>query len=96
MNSIPGKAARGGRIGSGLALAAVAVMLAVGGARSAATHGDQPRVAATEAAELFADAPDGVDPMVTGPVSASFKARQAKAGCKDAVWPNVPAACYPR
>ncbi len=96
MGTIFGKAIRSGRTGSGLAVAVVAVTLAVGGARSAATHGDQPRVAATEAEQLFSDAPDGVDPMTTGPVSASFKGRQAEAGCKDAVWPNIPAACYPR
>jgi hypothetical protein len=96
MKSISGRAAHGGRVVSGLALAAVAVVLAVGGARSAATHGDQPVVAATEAEQLFADAPDGVDPMVTGPVSASFRTRQAEAGCAQAVWPNIPAACYPR
>ena len=44
---------------------------------------------------LFPDAPDGVDATVTGPVSASFRQRQADAGCDKAVWPNVPAACYP-
>jgi hypothetical protein len=82
------------RTGSGLALAAVAVMLAASGARSAATQDKRPPV--TEAEQLFPDAPYGVDPMPTGPVSAAFKARQAEAGCKDAVWPAVPAACYPR
>lgn len=41
------------------------------------------------------DAPFGVDPVVTGPVSAAFKARRAAAGCDTAVWPNIPAACYP-
>lgn len=96
MDSIFGRVARGGRIGSGLALAGLAVMLAVGGARSAATHGDRPQVAATEAEQLFPDAPDGVDPVVTGPVSASFRQRQAEAGCTGAVWPNIPAACYSR
>jgi len=96
MNSMFCRTAAGGRIVPGLALAAVAVMLAAGGARSAATHGDQPRIAPTEAEQLFADAPDGVDPMTTGPVSAAFKTRQAEAGCADAVWPNIPAACYPR
>jgi len=95
MNSFLSRAARG-RIGSGLALAAVAVMLAIGGARSAATHGDRPLVTATEAEQLFADAPDGVDPVVTGPVSAAFRQRRAEAGCGAAVWPDVPAACYPR
>jgi hypothetical protein len=96
MNIIPNKAVRSSRIVPGLALTAIAVMLAVGGARSAASHGDQPRIAATEAEQLFSDAPDGVDPVVTGPVSASFKTRQAEAGCAEAVWPNIPAACYPR
>jgi hypothetical protein len=44
---------------------------------------------------LFADAPDGVDPIVTGPVSAAFKRTQNVLRCADAVWPNVPLACYP-
>jgi hypothetical protein len=96
MKTILGRAAYRGRIGSGLVLAAFGVMLAVGGARSAATHGDQPHLAATEAEQLFDDAPDGVDPVTTGPVSAAFKTRQAEAGCAGAVWPNVPTACYPR
>ena len=44
---------------------------------------------------LFPDAPHGVDPVVTGPVSASFRQQQAEAGCDKAVWPKIPAACYP-
>ncbi len=75
---------------------AFAVALA-GGAQSAATH-VKPLVgqtAATEAEQLFADAPDGVDPIVTGPVSAAFRQKQAEAGCAEAVWPDIPAACYP-
>jgi hypothetical protein len=44
---------------------------------------------------MFADAPDGVDPVVTGPVSASFKQRQQVAGCDSAVWPKIPTVCYP-
>ena len=48
------------------------------------------------AAELaFADADYGVDPMVTGPVSASFKQQQAGAGCAEATWPDIPLDCYP-
>jgi hypothetical protein len=48
-------------------------------------------------AELaYADAPYGVDPIVTGPVSGEFKARQDKAGCSEARWPDVPVECYPR
>jgi hypothetical protein len=49
----------------------------------------------TAAEEAFPDAPYGVDPTVTGPTSASFKTRQAEAGCNQAVWPNIPLACYP-
>lgn len=45
--------------------------------------------------QMFADAPDGVDPVVTGPVSASFKQRQKAANCDSAVWPNIPRVCYP-
>ncbi len=45
--------------------------------------------------ERFADAEFGVDPVVTGPVSDSFRQQQAKLGCAKAVWPNIPAACYP-
>jgi len=56
-------------------------------------HGEL--MASTPAALMFPDAPDGVDPFVTGPVSAEFRARQQAAGCEAAVWPNVPVACYP-
>lgn len=52
-------------------------------------------LAATTAEEAFPDAPYGVDPMVTGPTSASFKKQQAQAGCDKAVWPDIPLACYP-
>ena len=51
--------------------------------------------AATPAALMFPDAPDGVDPVVTGPVSAEIRARQKAAGCEAAEWPNVPVVCYP-
>ena len=51
--------------------------------------------AATPAALMFPDAPDGVDAIVTGPVSAEFRARQKAAGCETAQWPNVPVVCYP-
>jgi hypothetical protein len=80
------------------ASAAVAVLLAVGVAHSTGTrHLDGPTVseAATEAEQAFADAPYGVDPMVTGPTTASFKRKQAIAGCNEAIWPNVPLDCYP-
>jgi hypothetical protein len=48
-----------------------------------------------ESASLFPDAPDGVDPVVTGPVSAGFRKTQEAFACDRAIWPNVPAACYP-
>ena len=74
----------------------VAVMLAAGGARSAATRAPAlDQAAEPTAAKAFADAPDGVDPMVTGPVSATFRQRQEAAGCSEAVWPDIPMACYP-
>jgi hypothetical protein len=48
-------------------------------------------------AELaFADAPYGVDPIVTGPVSEEFKARRDNAGCDNVRWPDIPLECYPR
>lgn len=57
---------------------------------------EQKKVAvATAATVLFPDAPYGVDPMVTGPVSAEFRARQQAAGCAAAEWPDIPATCYP-
>jgi len=49
----------------------------------------------TLAQAMFPDAPDGVDPMPTGPVSASLRERQKALDCHAAIWPNVPAACYP-
>jgi hypothetical protein len=76
---------------------ALALLLAAGVAHSTATrHMERPEIlAATAAEEAFPDADYGVDPMVTGPTSASFKREQAKAGCGKAVWPDVPLACYP-
>lgn len=47
------------------------------------------------AAEAFPGAPDGVDPVVTGPVSAQFRERQKAFACDKAVWPDIPLACYP-
>jgi len=96
MRTIPERFPHGARITSGVALAAVALALAAGGARSAAPQHERQHVVMSEAEKLFPDAPDGVDPMTTGPVSAGFKARQAQAGCAKAIWPNIPAACYPR
>ena len=48
-----------------------------------------------EQASLFPDASYGVDPVVTGPVSANFRQTREDFDCDRAVWPNVPAACYP-
>lgn len=86
------------RLPLSLAGVVVAVGIATGGAQSAATlvmplGGDQ--LVLPGAAEMFADAPDGVDPVVTGPVSVSFRQKQNDAGCDKAVWPDIPAVCYP-
>jgi len=81
-----------------LVWASLAVLVAAGAAQSAAALRDanpaRPDDAQT-AEQMFADAPDGVDPVVTGPVSAAFKQRQKDANCDTAVWPNVPRVCYP-
>jgi hypothetical protein len=77
---------------------ALGVLVAAGAVRSAAALGEAgpiPPPDAKTVQQLFADAPDGVDPIVTGPVSAAFKQRQKDANCDTAVWPNVPRACYP-
>jgi hypothetical protein len=74
----------------------IAVLLAAGVAHSTATRMERPAIlAATAAEEAFPDADYGVDPIVTGPTSASFKKQQAKAGCGKAVWPDIPLECYP-
>jgi len=81
-----------------IAAASFAVLLAVNAAQSAATRTDARTLlptGATPAQQAYADAPDGVDPIVTGPVSTAFKQRQAAAGCETASWPNIPLVCYP-
>jgi hypothetical protein len=80
-----------------LACAALAVLIAAGVAQSATTtdEGRTTQADTTTAEQAFADAPDGVDPMVTGPVTTAFKQRQVTANCDSAVWPNVPMVCYP-
>ena len=55
----------------------------------------KPALASQEESERFADAPYGVDAMVTGPVSTAFKQRQERLGCAEAEWPNIPTGCYP-
>jgi hypothetical protein len=49
----------------------------------------------TAAQLIYPDAPDGVDPVTTGPVSQEFRKRQRAARCEEAVWPNIPVTCYP-
>jgi hypothetical protein len=81
-----------------LAWAALGVLIAAGAAQSAAALREADPITppdARTAQQMFADAPDGVDPIVTGPVSASFKQRQKDANCDTAVWPKIPATCYP-
>ena len=80
------------------AWAALGMLVAAGAAQSAATLREADPITppdARTAQQMFADAPDGVDPIVTGPVSASIKQRQKDANCDTAVWPNVPRTCYP-
>lgn len=43
----------------------------------------------------FDNASYGVDPVVTGPISAKFKRQRAMAKCDETQWPNVPKVCYP-
>ncbi|WP_245476114.1 hypothetical protein [Mesorhizobium sp. M7A.F.Ca.US.006.01.1.1] len=80
-----------------IASVAFAVLLAANAAQSAATMKESRPALSSEAQaeQIFADAPDGVDPVVTGPVSAAFKQRQVSANCDSAVWPNIPIVCYP-
>lgn len=47
------------------------------------------------AVNVFDDAPYGVDPVVTGPVTGEFREKQKALRCDDAQWPHVPLACYP-
>lgn len=82
------------------ALVALGLGLAAERANGAAVsivEDEAPRSATlkTDAERMFADAPMGVDPMVTGPRSDAFRQQQKLAGCETAVWPNIPAACYP-
>lgn len=83
------------------AVLAAALVLTASGAHGVQQAGDRApadgaaAAASTPAALMFPDAPDGVDPIVTGPVSAEFRARRKAAGCEAAEWPHVPVACYP-
>ncbi|MEQ1953749.1 hypothetical protein [Mesorhizobium sp. CN2-181] len=101
----------GTKLGWAAALAALAVSAVAITAGSASPSGfDRPAASvpleedfgnidaspnSADVGQRFADAPYGVDPVVTGPVSTAFKQQRETARCDDAVWPNVPAACYP-
>ena len=76
---------------------AMALLLAAGVAHSTGTRQIEgpAGMVQTAAEEAFPDADYGVDPMVTGPTSASFKEQQTIAGCDKAVWPDIALACYP-
>ena len=83
-----------------VALAVMCLTPALMSAGSAAPTRDamprmEPGSAAADLERDFADAPDGVDPIVTDPVTAAFRERQAQAGCDTAEWPNIPRVCYP-
>jgi len=78
-----------------LATAALALN-AVGAMGSAdGKAGETGEAGRTMAELMFPDAPYGVDSMPTGPVSAQFRERRAALGCDGAVWPHIPAGCYP-
>ena len=78
-----------------VAVSTVAFLLASGAAHSTGTSHVEPFGPSSAAEEAFPDAPFGVDPVVTGPSTASFKKRQQAFNCGKAVWPNVPLGCYP-
>ena len=84
-----------------LAAATTVVTLALGlnavGALGSAEdrQGEGASTGQTVAELMFPDAPYGVDPMPTGPVSAKLRQRRAVLECDGAVWPDIPAACYP-
>lgn len=81
-----------------MATTAVAVLLAAGVAHSTAGRPvERPVPQPQTAAELaFPDAEYGVDPVVTGPVSASFEEQRKSFGCTEAHWPNISLHCYPK
>lgn len=85
------------------AAAAAVVVLSTGNASPNRSDDARIPLAATEeklpeeklAAARFQDAPYGVDPVVTGPVSTAFEKRREAAGCDQAEWPHIPSVCYP-
>lgn len=78
-----------------IAGSAMIVLLASGAAHSTGSRYLQAPTDVSAAEAAFDDAPYGVDPVVTGPTSASFKKRQQAFNCDKAAWPNVPLACFP-
>ncbi|WP_223477491.1 hypothetical protein [Oricola indica] len=74
-----------------LPAAALASALTIFGGVVAPGPDDTP----TEAELAYADAPYGVDAMVTGPTSKSFRQQQRVNGCDAAKWPDIPLACFP-
>jgi hypothetical protein len=77
-----------------IALVAAAVLLVASATAAPLFHAGKIETP-TPAEEKFADAPDGVDPVVTGPRTADLRERQQVLNCESAVWPNVPLGCYP-
>jgi hypothetical protein len=81
---------------TGVMLGAAVIAVVLGTSSSSAVrYAPLEKTIATAAEQAFADAPYGVDSMVTGPTSASFKQRQDDLNCNVAVWPNVPMGCFP-
>jgi hypothetical protein len=78
-----------------VAFAGAFALSAIGARGPELDRGALERLASTLAEEAFADAPMGVDPMVTGPTTAAFEMKQRDLGCADAKWPDVPLGCFP-
>ncbi|MEX0954663.1 MAG: hypothetical protein WDZ83_05565 [Rhizobiaceae bacterium] len=100
MNYVP---ARASVVPLGLAAAVMLVSLSFSapGVQTPGLQPDPPRIEIpgdadrTAAQNLYPDAPDGVDPITTGPVSQELRDRRKAARCDDARWPAIPVACYP-
>ena len=79
-----------------VSLSGLGVALSYGDGRSKIPPAEETAQGRTTLAERqYPDAPDGVDPVVTGPVSDAFRQRQRDAGCSEARWPHIPLVCYP-
>lgn len=82
-------------------LTPAAILTAVAVAYGAVSKPDDMRAATFDAPEIhspgerFADAPHGVDPIVTGPAPKAFRDQQRALDCDTARWPDIPAGCYP-